>query len=153
MHPTISNLNVNSSIKVFLYEELENKREVPLTFDRSLSVPKFTRLPETDSIDKWCSVLFQRKNLQFVSEQVVEFICCSRQDVDQVKLSECIDLLYEVLFPEETKCVFPLYNVNEDDIIGHLFLNTFYGESGFGNAIDKTNICSITVGFKWIPIL
>lgn len=153
MHPTISVNNVNTSIKLFLYEELENVRELPLSFDRSLSIPVYTRQPKVSSIDKWVTVLFQNKSLGTVSEQVLEFICCSRQDVDQVKLAEVLDLLYEVLFPEEKKCVFPLYNTTNEEIIGNLFLNTFYGQTGFGIAIDKTNICSVTVGFKWITII
>ena len=153
MHPTISVNNVNTSIKLFFYEELENIRELPLSFDRSLSMPNYTRQSKVGSIDKWVTVLFQNKTLANVSEQVIEFICCSRQDVDQVKLAEVIDLLQEVLFPQDKKCVFPLYNIVDEGIVGHLFLNTFYGQTGFGIAKDKTNICSITVGFKWIPII
>ncbi len=149
LNPTISETNLKTSLRMFFYEEFEEKRETLITFDRGLSLPYTSGQVSEKSIDSWIAVFFNVRRYDTLSEQVIDFYCCSRKDVDQVILDEVMDIIMETIFPEDKNIIIPFYNVEDEEIIGHLFPTRIYQQYGNQTALDGTNFKVVSVGFKW----
>jgi len=149
LNPTISETNLKTSLRMFFYEEFEKQRDLPVTFDKGLSIPYTAGQVKEDSVGYWLAIFFNIRRHSIMSEQIVDFYCCSRKDVDQVLLDNVIDLIYEVLYPEDHNVTIPLYDVQSEEVIGHLFPLRIYEQYGNQTALDGTNFKLISVGFRW----
>ncbi|MFW6364428.1 MAG: hypothetical protein ACOCZ4_00335 [Bacteroidota bacterium] len=149
LNPTISEANLKTSLRMFFYEEFEQKRDTPVTFDRGLSLPYTSGQVGEDSLDGWIAVFFNVRNFGILSEQIIDFYCCSRKDVDQVILDDIMDIIMETLYPEDHNVTIPFYDVETEEIIGHIFPLRIYQQQGNQTALDGTNFKVVSVGFKW----
>ncbi len=149
LNPTISETNLKTSLRFFFYEEFEQKREVPVTFDRGLSLPYTSGQVTEDSIGSWIAIFFNIRRYDILSEQIIDFYCCSRKDVDNVVLDEVMDIIMETIFPEDKNITIPFYDVESEEIIGHIFPLRIYQQYGNQTALDGTNFKVVSVGFKW----
>jgi len=153
LNPTISETNLKTSLRMFFYEEFENKRDTPVTFDKGLSIPYTSGQVGKDSADRWIAIFFNIRRHSILSEQIVDFYCCTRKDVDQVILDEVMDIIIETLYPDDHNLVIPFYDVQSEEIIGHLFPLRIYQQYGNQTALDGTNFKVISVGFRWATTL
>jgi hypothetical protein len=150
LNQTISEVNFKTSLRKFFYTELEENQGVPITFDRNLSVPYVSGQVGVDSINTWVAILYGPSWLSLISDQIIDFYCCSRKDADDVILSSTIDKLLELIYPENERLVIPFYDATTEDIISYIFPSSHPPRTdGPMKALDGTNFSVVTIRFKW----
>lgn len=152
MHPTLSEVNIKTSLKLFFNEKFDGI--VPIMYDKSVTDPYVSTTNMGEVVDRWLTILFRATDKADVSEVVTEIFCCSRKDTDNMLIEELVDEVNAVLFPENGHLTIPLYNVQSETVIGNLFfLKQLYGQTGIFTAIDGTKYQIISVPFRWIACI
>ena len=152
MHPTLSEVNIKTSLKLFFNEKFDGI--VPIMYDKSVTYPYVSTTNMGEVVDRWLTILFRATDKADVSEVVTEIFCCSRKDTDNMLIEELVDEVNAVLFPENGHLTIPLYNVQSETVIGHLFfLKRLYGQTGTFTAIDGTKYSAFSVPIKWIAVI
>ena len=157
MNPTISEVNLKTSLKKGFRDYFENRDEnsIPIMFDKTIDDPYVSgRKGDTSTASEWITINFVDKHLDDVSIQVVEIFICSRQDPEGLRIEEMVDDVNGFLFPENKHCTLPFYDVKTEEVIGHIFFHKAkYADSGIQLAVDGTKFCLMTVPFKWVASL
>lgn len=157
MNPTISEVNIKTSIKKGFRDYFENREEapIPIMFDKTVGEPYVAgRKGDESTVHEWITVNFIDKLLDDVSIQVVEIYICSRQDPDGLRIEEMVDDVNAFLFPENKHFTLPFYNVETEEVIGTIFFHKRkYTDSGIQLGADGTKFCLMTVPFRWIASL
>lgn len=152
MHPTLSEVNVKTSLKLFFNEKF--KDIVPVMYDKSVTEPYVSTTDMSAVVERWVTILFRSMDKGDVSELVTEIFCCSRRDTDNMLIEELVDEINAILFPENGHLTIPLYDVKTETEVGTIFfLKRLYGQTGIFTAIDGTKYQIISVPFRWIASL
>lgn len=154
MHPTLSQVNVKTSLKLFFNEKFGVEKEIPIIYDKSVTDPFVTSTEMGGVVDKWLTILFRNTDKFDVSEMTVEIFCCARKESDDLVMDRLMDDVNSILFPENGHLSIPFYDVQTETIIGNLFfLKRLYGQTGSFNAVDGTKYAIFSVPIKWIAVI
>ena len=156
MHPTLSEVNLKTSLKLFFRDHFENREEnpIPIMYDKNVTDPYVSGVKNITSVNEWITINFTDKFMNDVSTQVVEFVICTRQDPDGRRIEEIVDEVNELLFPENGHLTIPFYDLKTDTVIGSIFfMKKKYGDSGIQLAADGTKFYMSIVPFRWVASL
>ncbi len=157
MHPTLSEVNLKTSLKKFFRDHFEGREEnpIPIMFDKTIDDPYTAgRKGDDSTVKEWITVNFADKFVQDVSHISVEIFICTRQDPDDLRIEEIVDEVNQLLFPEKAHLTIPFYDVKTEIIVGTIFfMKRKYADSGIQLAVDGTKFCLMIVPFKWVASL
>ncbi len=154
MHPTLSEVNLKTSLKLFFNQKFTVEKSIPIVYDKAVSEPYISSNNMIEITTQWISILFRNTDKDDVSELVVEIFCCVRKDADSVIMERLVDEVNDVLFPENGHLTIPFYDIQTETKIGEIFfLKKLYGQSGSFTAIDGTNYSIFSVPLKWVAVI
>ena len=137
--------NIKDSWKRFLNVNLRTET-VYVAFDNSLAQPSVQGRP----MEKWVTIRIGQFVPGTLSDQIVEFYCCTRRDAEGYKCAQLRDTVYELL--TDIKDAFkriPLYRSHPTAAwveIGKILIHReWIRESGEVEGPDDTKIRTLTV--------
>lgn len=87
LDPTIRETNVKDSLRKFFIDNLSTTSEIPLTFDKYLSVPKLQGI----EVKRWVSIVFGVMLREDECSATFDIYCCTRSDSEGMKLAQLTD--------------------------------------------------------------
>ena len=121
LDPTLREANIRDSVVKYFVDNINTTSGVPLTFDKSLSVPKVTG-KQASQVDRWVNIDFGTLITDILSSQVLQIYVCTRKDNEGFRLAQLRDTVFGYLFDSDDTYLngmrIPFY---KSDSRGHSF--------------------------------
>lgn len=85
--------NVRDSLKKYFVDSFFTSEQVRLTFDKGLAAPNI----QGTSVNRWLAIQFGSITIATMSDQVLQAICCTREDPEAYRLAQLRDKVIDYL--------------------------------------------------------
>lgn len=89
LNATSRESNIRDSLKKYFVDNIQVAENIPVLFDKTVSVPKITGTPSP--VDRWLTINFGNLDIETMSSHDIEVIPSQRKDPDGFKATQLRD--------------------------------------------------------------
>jgi hypothetical protein len=149
MHSRGKAENVDISIKKFFIDKIETPKGIALNFDPAFLDPNLWDM----AIKEWIIINIDDERLRPLCSGTVNAVCATRQDEEQVRLAQLVDIVCNCLIDNHGSYVnIPMYEAGEPPVIipeSYLVVSRL-SRSGKMDGRDGTNYNIVSFFIKWV---
>jgi hypothetical protein len=141
--------NIDVSIKKFFIDNIETPHGVVLSFDPAFVEPD----PWDNTVVEWMVVVLGDERLRPLASGTVHVVCVTRQDEEQVRLSQLRDMVCDCLIDDDGSHInIPIYEAGSPPVIipdSYLAVSRVV-RTGKMDGRDGTNYSIVSFAIKWV---
>jgi hypothetical protein len=141
--------NIDVSIKKFFIDNIETAHGVKLSFDPAFVDPD----PWDNDIKEWMVVNTGDERLRPLSSGSVHVVCVTRQDEEQVRLAQLMDMVCDHLIDDSGSHInIQMYEAGSPPAIipGSFLIVSRVIRTGKMDGRDGTNYSIVSFAIKWV---
>jgi hypothetical protein len=137
------------SIKKFFIDNIETIHGVKLSFDPAFVDPD----PWDNDVTEWMVINAGDERLRPLSSGTVHVVCVTRQDEEQVRLAQLVDMVGDCLIDDSGSHInIQLYEAGSPPLIipGSVLIVSRVTRSGKMDGREGTNYSIVSFAIKWV---